>query len=157
LWGQSENISISVKDDNRFGGVFPLSVITSNCNRMKIIFGKGFWCHLLTQYQFITSRANMQAKRKCKESITTEPSKSAKRKCRRISVVHHEDTNEVEGHNLYRVSHLSHIANYNYNFRGKKISGCRFFVISQSFNIFEKNLRQLIERSPAPEYKSIKM
>jgi hypothetical protein len=48
LWGQSENISISVKDDIRFGGVFPLSVITSKCNRIKIskvCFGKGFRCH----------------------------------------------------------------------------------------------------------------
>jgi hypothetical protein len=68
----------------------------------------------------------MPAKRKCKESITTEPSKSAKRKCRRISVVHHEDTNEVEGHNLYRVSHLSHIVNY--NFHGKKISVVDFLL-----------------------------
>ena len=45
LWGQSENISISVKDHNRFGGVSPLSVITSNCNGIKIskvCFGKGF-------------------------------------------------------------------------------------------------------------------
>jgi hypothetical protein len=90
-----------------------------------------------THYQFVTNRtckkpdrkklANMPAKRKCKEGIATEPPKSAKRKCRRISVVHHEDTNEVEGHNLYRVSHLPHIVNYNYNFRGKKISGYNIF------------------------------
>jgi hypothetical protein len=36
LWGQSENISFSVKDDNRFGGDFPLSLITSNCNWIKL-------------------------------------------------------------------------------------------------------------------------
>jgi hypothetical protein len=50
LWGQSENISISVKDDIRFDGGFPLSVITSNCNGIKIskvCFGKGFRCHSL--------------------------------------------------------------------------------------------------------------
>jgi hypothetical protein len=37
LWGQSENISISVKDDIRFGGVFPLSVITSTVIGLKSV------------------------------------------------------------------------------------------------------------------------
>jgi hypothetical protein len=75
LWGQSENISISVKDDIRFGGVFPLSVITSNCNRIKIskvCFGKGFRCHslIISLSQTVHARnlakklVNMPGKRK---------------------------------------------------------------------------------------------
>ena len=83
LWRQSENISISVKDDIRFGGFFPLSVITSNCNRIKIskvCFGKGFRYHsLITSLsQTIHARnyakklANMPAKRKCKKGIAIQ-------------------------------------------------------------------------------------
>jgi predicted nucleic acid binding AN1-type Zn finger protein len=75
LWGQSEKISISVKDDIRFGVFFPLSVITSNCNRIKIskvCFGKGFRCHslIISLSQTVHARnhtkklANMPAKRK---------------------------------------------------------------------------------------------
>jgi hypothetical protein len=57
LWGQSENISISVKDDKIFRRGFPLSVM---CLRpllspqnligltiIKVCFGKAFRCHLL--------------------------------------------------------------------------------------------------------------
>ena len=83
LWGQSENISISVKDDIRFGVVFPFTVITSNCNRIKIskvCFGKGFRCHLLiiSLSQTVHARnhtkklANMPAKRKYKKGIAIQ-------------------------------------------------------------------------------------
>jgi hypothetical protein len=83
LWGQSENISISVNDDIRFGRGIPLSVITSNCNRIKIskvCFGEGFRCHsLITSLpQTVHVRnhtkklANMPAKRKCKKGIAIQ-------------------------------------------------------------------------------------
>jgi hypothetical protein len=83
LWGQSENISISIKDDIRFGGGFPFSVITWNCNRIKIskvCFGKGFRCHLLiiSLPQTVHARnhpknlANMPAERKCKKGIAIQ-------------------------------------------------------------------------------------
>ena len=83
LWGQSENISISVKDDIRFGGDFPLSVNTSNCNRIKIskvCFGKGYRCHslIISLSQTVHARnhtkqlANMSAKRKCKKGIAIQ-------------------------------------------------------------------------------------
>ena len=83
LWGQSENISISVKDDIRFGGVFPLSVITSNCNRIKIsevCFGNGFQCHslIISLSQTVHARnhtkklAIMPARRKCKKGIAIQ-------------------------------------------------------------------------------------
>jgi hypothetical protein len=80
LWGQSENISISVKYHIRFGECFRLSVITSKCNRIKIskvCFGKGFRCHslIISLSQTVHARnhakklANMPAKRKCKKGI----------------------------------------------------------------------------------------
>ena len=83
LWGQSENISISVKDDIRFGVFFPLSVITSYCNRIKIskcvlarVFGV---IHSLSVYHKPYMRettrkklANMPAKRKCKKGIAIQ-------------------------------------------------------------------------------------
>jgi hypothetical protein len=86
LWGQSENISISVKDNIRFGGIFPLSVITSNCYRIKIskvCFGKGFRCHslIISLSQTLHARkwrnhtkklANMSAKRKCNKGIAIQ-------------------------------------------------------------------------------------
>ena len=86
LYFFGENISISVKDDNIFGMVFPLSVITLNSNRIKIS-KVCFWHH----YQFITNHTF----------------KLAKRKCRRIS----EDTNEVEGEprpRRVKVSQVTH-------------------------------------------------
>jgi hypothetical protein len=67
LWGQSENISISVKDDIRFGGVFPLSVITSNCNRIKISLSQTVHAR-----NHAKKLANMPAKRKCKKGIAIQ-------------------------------------------------------------------------------------
>ena len=76
LWGQSENISISVKDYITFSGVFPLSVITSNCNRIKIsevYFGKGFRCSQTVHARNRTKKlANMPGKRKCKKGIAIQ-------------------------------------------------------------------------------------
>ena len=62
----------------------------------------------------------------------TDRSKSAKRKCGRRSVVHHD---EVEGHISGIEYHIyPHIVNYNYNFRGKRISGYNIFCyISDAF------------------------
>ena len=83
LWGQSENISISVKDDIRFrhlAGFFRyqinFSVITLNCNRIKIsrvYFGKGFRCSQTVHARNHTKKlANMPGKRKCKKGIAIQ-------------------------------------------------------------------------------------
>ena len=146
LLGQSENISISVKDDIRFGGVFPLSVITSNCNRIKfgkVCFGKGFRCHsLISLSQTVHARnhtkklANMPAKRKCKKGIAiqTDLNRPNENAVEDLSC-NHEDTSEVEGHTSGIEYHIyPHIVNYNYNFRGKRISGYNIFCyISDAF------------------------
>jgi hypothetical protein len=128
---------------------FPLSVITSNCNRIKIsfvCFGKGFRCHslIISLSQTVLARnhtkklANMPAKRKCKKGIAIQtdlnrPNENAVEDL--WSVVHHEDTSEVEGHTSDIDYHIKpHIVNYNYDFRGKRISSYNIFCyISDAF------------------------
>jgi hypothetical protein len=144
LWGQSENISISVKDDIRFGGDFPRSVITSNCNRIKIskvCFGKGYRCHSLiislSHSQTVHARnhtkklANMSAKRKCKKGIAKQTD------------LNRPNENAVEDLSCttktqarLKVTHpVSNItSSHNYNFRGKRISSYNIFCyISDAF------------------------
>jgi hypothetical protein len=146
LWGQSENISISVKDDIRFGGVFPLSVITSNCNRIKIskvFFGKGFRCHslIISISRTVHARnhakklANMPAKHKCKKGIAFQTDLN------RPNENTVEDLSCVEGHTSgieYPTS--SHILSITITtFAAKEPVVITFFVIFRThFNIFEK-------------------
>ena len=83
LWGQSENISISVKDDIRFGGVFPLSVTRQTVIGLKLVKCVlervlGVIHSLLVYhkpYMLETTQkklANMSAKRKCKKVIAIQ-------------------------------------------------------------------------------------
>ena len=159
LWGQSENISISIKDDIRFGGVFPLSVITSNCNRIKIskvCFGKGFRCHslIISLSQTVHARnhtkklANMPAKCKCKKGIAIQTD------------LNRPNENAVEDLSCtmmrlkvtYPVSSIIsiHILSITITtFAAKESVVITFFVIFPThFNIFEKNLRQSRDLQP---------
>ena len=151
LWGQSENISISVKDDIRFGGVFPLSVITSNCNRIKIskvCFGKGFRCHsLISLSQTVHARnhakklANMPAKHKCKKGIAfqTDLNRPNENTVEDLSCTTKTQARLKVTHPVSSIT-SSHILSITITtFAAKEPVVITFFVIFRThFNIFEK-------------------
>ena len=78
----------------------------------------------------------MPAKRKCKKGIAiqTDLNRPNENAVEDLSC-NHEDTSEVKGHTSGIEYHIyPHIVNYNYNFRGKRISGYNIFCyISDAF------------------------
>ena len=76
--------------------------------------------------------ANMPAKRKCKKGIAiqTDLNRPNENAVEDLSY-----TSEVEGHTSGIEYHIKpHIVNYNYNFRGKRISSYNIFCyISDAF------------------------
>jgi hypothetical protein len=158
LWGQSENISIS---DIRFGGVFPLSVITSNCNRIKIskvCFGKGFRFHsLISLSQTVHARnhakklANMPAKHKCKRGIAiqTDLNRPNENTVEDLSCTTKTQARLKVTHPVSSIT-SSHILSITITtFAAKEPVVITFFVIFRThFNIFEKNLWQSRDLQP---------
>jgi hypothetical protein len=161
LLGQSENISISVKDDIRFGGVFPLSVITSNCNRIKfgkVCFGKGFRCHsLISLSQTVHARnhtkklANMPAKRKCKKGIAiqTDLNRSNENAVEDLSCTTKTQARLKVTHPVSSITFIHILSITITTFAAKESVVITFFVIFRThFNILEKNLRQSRDLQP---------